>query len=733
MKKKIINGILMVAMFFAATTSFVSCKDNVDDELIPVYAKLAEQRSALETQITNIQSQITQLQQTQQTQGDQINENKVAIQNLQNTLDALKNDLNTINNQISTLSADIDTINNELTAIKNRLDDLEEAVGLLQLQILGLQDQINSLITGIKINHTLNNVTGTWNLPGGISKMLSLAAFFGSNETGVTKFPNTDEDAVVIGDALTAADIAPAAGQFYNFDPDNYITQERGNAGMMFFTVNSEDPTMFDINDWTLTVENSVGRTAPITFSEVKPSAYQIQWGIYKSNYVDTDEDKNGNPTFFQARANIDRHDLEASRFDLTKFIDLDETVDDVKAAINNIKTAAGKKAKVEALVNSVAKILVNIYSGNMSSDNKDYCNPAWSAQKLVLSKDIEGITIKKYADDFDLSVSAVAPLSYNTFWKLEEGAASRVSTELLERAIYRLAETFKSYLPTVDASGLNITKIEVPENTNSRTETVYVYEEITEDEYIAAGGYNYPEYIQIWIDEYDEDDNYVGGHVAYVKGTEQEVNVTPFINLEGFTADGMLSTWSISKDGVVYYYVNGKRYTYNEAIAQPIIDAINEGLDLDNLADMINQVSGSANSLGNAVDGLADRFSSYIVNIGNKIASALANHAFTRALAPIVLYNTTEGIKKLAYGTSVKPGIMQINVTSLTEELLVPAYAKYIALFKDGKAVQANVYAGDTQRIDLNLTQAGEYTLVVSTIDYYGFVCNKKYLIKVN
>ena len=31
MKKKIINGILMAAMLFAGTTSFVSCKDNVDE------------------------------------------------------------------------------------------------------------------------------------------------------------------------------------------------------------------------------------------------------------------------------------------------------------------------------------------------------------------------------------------------------------------------------------------------------------------------------------------------------------------------------------------------------------------------------------------------------------------------------------------------------------------------------------------------------------------------------
>ena len=654
MKKKIINGILMVALMFAATTSFVSCKDNVDDELIPVYAKLAEQRSALETQITNIQSQITQLQQTQQTQGDQINENKVAIQNLQNTLDALKNDLNTINNQISTLSADIDTINNELTAIKNRLDDLEEAVGLLQLQILGLQDQINSLITGIKINHTLNNVTGTWNLPGGISKMLSLAAFFGSNDTGVTKFPNTDEDAVVIGEALTAADIAPAAGQFYNFDPDNYITQERGNAGMMFFTVNSEDPSMFDINEWTLSVENSVGRTAPIEFSEVKPSAYQIQWGIYKSNYVDTDEDKNGNPTFFQARANIARQNLEASQFDIKKFIDLDDTMDDLKAAVKNIKAAEGKKAKAEALVNSVAKFLVNIYSGNMSSDNKDYCNPAWSAQKLVLSKDIDGVTIKKYADDFDLSVSAVAPLSYNTFWKIEEASDQYVDTDLLERAIYKVAEAIKAQLPEIEIGTVHIT---IPEITNPDTTNPYIV---------------------------------------------------------------------VGPTGDVTHEV-----TLDEAVFDVIKQALEDGMSEIDLSEAIQGLDG--NVLGNAVDGIADRFASFIVNTGNRIVSALQNHAFTRVLAPIVLFNSADGIKKLAYGTTVNAGIMQINVTSLTEELLVPSYAKYIALFKDGQAVQANVYAGDTQRIDLNLTQAGEYTLVVSCIDYYGYVCNKKYLINVN
>jgi hypothetical protein len=75
----------------------------------------------------------------------------------------------------------------------------------------------------------------------------------------------------------------------------------------------------------------------------------------------------------------------------------------------------------------------------------------------------------------------------------------------------------------------------------------------------------------------------------------------------------------------------------------------------------------------------------------------------------------------------------MQINVTSATEELLVPAYAKYVALFDaDGNAVQANVYNGSEQRFDIDLSKAGQYKLIVSCVDYYGFVINKKYDITV-
>ena len=62
MKKKFINGILMAALMFAATSSFVSCKDNIDDDLSDVYANLGKKSSDLQDKINDLQRQINEIQ-----------------------------------------------------------------------------------------------------------------------------------------------------------------------------------------------------------------------------------------------------------------------------------------------------------------------------------------------------------------------------------------------------------------------------------------------------------------------------------------------------------------------------------------------------------------------------------------------------------------------------------------------------------------------------------------------
>ena len=57
MKKKIINGILLVAMLFATTSAFVSCKDTDADyksEMDAKYAQLEKKLADLQTLVGNI-------------------------------------------------------------------------------------------------------------------------------------------------------------------------------------------------------------------------------------------------------------------------------------------------------------------------------------------------------------------------------------------------------------------------------------------------------------------------------------------------------------------------------------------------------------------------------------------------------------------------------------------------------------------------------------------------------
>ena len=164
-----------------------------------------------------------------------------------------------------------------------------------------------------------------------------------------------------------------------------------------------------------------------------------------------------------------------------------------------------------------------------------------------------------------------------------------------------------------------------------------------------------------------------------------------------------------------------------------PIAQALKDGLNLDEVNELLAEVSGINEKLGNSVDNAAARFTNYIERAANSIVNAIKNHAITRAVSPIILYNTANGIKRLVSGKTVNAGIMQINMTSATEELIVPPCEKYIAV-KDasGNITQSATVPGNTQLWTLDLTKAGDYTIILSCVDYYGYVVTKKYDITV-
>ena len=162
-----------------------------------------------------------------------------------------------------------------------------------------------------------------------------------------------------------------------------------------------------------------------------------------------------------------------------------------------------------------------------------------------------------------------------------------------------------------------------------------------------------------------------------------------------------------------------------------PLVDAINNGMPVDQLNELIQNL-GKVNGLGTTVTDYASRLNDYIEEFGNKIVYALNSHQLTRALAPCIFFESAEGIARMQEGLNLEHGMMTIYMSSPTEELLAPAFKKYLAVKKNGKTVFGKVFDGSAQLYTLDLTELGDYEVILSCVDYYGYICTKKYTLHV-
>ena len=675
MKKKIINGFLMAAMLLTSTTSFVSRKDNVDDELVAVYNNLAKVESSLKDRLNTLEGKLTTLQtQVEQNKTDianiktdissiktQITNLQTEIQNVQTEITNIKGQLAEVENKISALDGRVTDLENKLEALTTRVDNLETKMTEMENRIY---EAINSIITDVAVNNTINRVIGTWNTPG--LNIKALAAFYGDNATSITKFPVTGTSRNVYPEAVENQLFADEILETYKFGKDEIITDDEFNAGKIYFTVNTPGLAKgnFDISGFELTLEDSQGKTAPVTLTNVKPSNYLIHWGFFKSQtpYMfpteKTEVNKNG---YFEADANIATKDLHSASFGTKTFFNFDELKDKLKKSVENIKNANGALNKGIQIGKEAAQMLIDIYSGHMSDNHKNQFNPSFHPQRLVLTKTVDGIEYRAQTNEIDMVCTAVKPLSYNAFYELETKAAKHVSFKKLEKAISNAAqkvrETILAEVGSATASTIGNVKIKLANIT-------------------ATGN-------QIAV--YDPSGTFIG---------YASIDTNIFGEIKTAIEDG---TFSVEQA--------------EEAIAN---------------------VATTKKVSGTTIQNYADRLNAYIEEFGNKIVTALNKHQLTRALAPCIFFEGAEGIDRMQEGLNLEHGMMTIYMSSPTEELLAPAFKKYLAVKKNGKTVFGKVFDGSAQLYTLDLTELGEYEVILSCVDYYGYICTKKYTLHV-
>ena len=683
MKKKFINGFLMVAMLFATTSLFVSCKDNIDDELSDVYSNLGKKSSELQGKIDNLQGEVGNLQGKTADLQRQIDEIEPYIDNrvtqeITQIIDTalltkhsgeiqdLNDQLQVVNGQITNQSLAIDQIKEELNRIDERFNNMNDAIANLEAtwndkfgalwetvdSIKGILGALvnGSLITGIEIETTRNDVLGILNSP--IAKVNALAAYYGTNDSGIEEFPYAGYDFNVGGNKFAEylEDYELPTDGYTRFDESDKITDTYGNAGQIYFTVNSTNYDDFDISKFTkIQIENSVGEVAPIELN-VRKSSARINWDFGRAFLVETGVDPmNG---LHVADATITEENLDASKFQIEKFINFEKLKSEIKKRIDDIRTVEGEgadgykgnKAQFKNFVRELASLAYGIMKNDLTQ--KDLAtNITYSPQRLAFYAEKDGQMKRIAQTRLDLLTTAVKPLSYNTFWEYEKTKENNWIIEtVLEKAISRIAKEINERWGDVGVKA----KIVKLDETNK---VVYIAMNSKVEKLV-------------------------------VKNTEY---------------------WSDLKKALE---VNGGLDEVNEKLARL--------LKTYTLGTVVNKAEGRINAY-------LDKASDYLTNLINK-------HLFTRAVAPIIIFETSTGVDRLCEGMFVKRGIMHAYLTSGTMELLVPAYRKYVALEKNGMLLESKVLPGNTLTHDFDLSEKGDYKIIISCVDYFGYVVTKKY-----
>ncbi|MBR0263539.1 MAG: hypothetical protein IJQ60_06620 [Prevotella sp.] len=690
MKKKIINGILMSALLLAGTTSFVSCKDNVDDVETGLRQDIQTLKNGLDSQISTLEQRIAVLE-----------AQDMGVEQLKADLAALKAEV----------------------AKKANEEDVEAALGLLQTQIDALAEQIKktsqTMVTGVVLQETLDCVVGTINLLG--FKPAFLAAYVGENKTGVPELPisgadyNVDPD----GNYLKASELPTDEDMFVgNSGKNSYLVNGTGNAGTLYFTINPRkvDPSLLQFD-----LINSTGEESPIKLSDVQKSSHLITFAIGKHGNGLTRADgddpvlvapttgenvENDKTYLYEAKATCALDGIEKIHFDWTKFGYNNNW--DAGSALLGINQGPDAEAqnifgRFQYLAQQVrARNAKNVLEGSLKI-LQDFYNGVYQ-QREKLQKQALRVSWDDGENDvisgFDITTVTINPLNYKQMIladQLLSGAKWNVTA--LDGVVAKLVGAITSKLPNITAPGA-ISIGNIPNATVAD---------------LPAGTHPY-----LYVSDANTD-------YAYNTGT---------------------GTWFENKNtGAGWVAITGNPAWVTQDILDvinTIIKQINNGLaptntQLAQVNNMINQILTPYNSLKNATGtGIMTRVNGYLQTATDKLMGAFDNAPCWKLTEPTLLFESKEGINRM-YPFGDADGSMKFNagkytfiMTSLTEEYIVPVYRKYIALIYGGKVKFAQSFAGNQKIVQIEVpNEACE--IVYQTCDYYGNVVTKRYPINRN
>ncbi len=666
MKKKIINGILMSALLIAGTTSFVSCKDNVDD----VETGIRQDMSSLQTKITELETKL----------------NNITPKEYDDS--ALKQQIENLKSEISSLKESVTTNTGDITALKDRIQKVEDALAALS----------KTMVTGVIVQETLDHVVGTINLLGFNPGFL--ASYVGENLSGMPEFPIAGDDYNVDPDGNSLKNSEINVDPVWNSGKKSYLINGTGNAGTIYFTLNPRkvDPSVMQFD-----LINSTGEVSPVELSEVEPSSHLITNVIGKHGNGLTRADElvaaNNEKTYlYQAKATVSLEGIEKIHYDWTKF-GYNNLWDAGKEMVGTEQSAEANAQSLFGRFTYMVKALSQIgtdYSGDGKKENTQIYGGILDKALKMLQDFYNGVyqqreKLQKQAlrvswddgendviSDFDITTVTINPLNWKQMYWFDS-MKPQWNVTGLSGLVNKFVTAVQSKLPNVSGLSISFSVPTITATTNPELVGVkFVVSNGTEAAYVWTGAG--------WVDE--------NGSAIATPGPT-------------FATEDVMTTM-------------------NKLIAQintgaASINAINS--QIASLLKVYNSVkTATATNIMSRVD--------YYLNIAtNDLYARFEGKPAYRLTEPMLLFESNYGINRLEANMKIKGNNLPMTfiMTSLTEEYIVPVYMKYVALLVGGKVQQSYLVPGSEKIVSFNIPDE-PCEIVYQASDFYGNVVTKRY-----
>lgn len=661
MKKKIINGILMVAMVVATSTSFVSCKDTSEDVKTDLMAQVNAVKANLEPRMQQAEANITDLQGRMASAESDIAKLKTDVKELRDDLTDLEKRVKANEENIATLQTKVGDLEGRMDNVEGRLDKIEAALA--------------NLITSVNVNATSNGILANSMLFPGINMQFLGAAYGQATYAG--EFPSTEADDYISGHGvvLTANDIAGA--EKTEWGANEYLPVEKANAGTIYFTINPSNINANDAAQVALSLINSQNAASFVELGKIEQDTEtELAWGLTRGE---------NDPKLWKAEATIDLDNAETLEkvIDPTQMIDFKQIASQVRTLVSDAYHSAGTtsaaKATSKELIKGGAQILATLLQTEI---------PSMPALALKAQWGDQVVGERSVLSDYSLAATAYKPLSFG--FGAELGVDGRtISLDKIDAAVAKLVNKVQDRLNRLDVK-LQDAKIDIDLDGVTTGSTIYL------------------------VFRTDATNKIINDSWKVVAATG--VPVTAVTYLGGPT----------TADKEHYAAMGTAEALYTSLPATALNEMVSEAL----------QVINDVNYYADRAKNLEARATNFLEKYINKVILKIANDGLTRVLEPVLLYQGSEGVNRLADGISVKAGAeIDLIPTTMTFELFAPAYKKYVAVIgKDGKAKNPVVLTRgqkDFSKVTVKIEE-GDQAVVYSALDFSGKQIAKKVTINV-